>query len=101
MFWADSLGSNYVYSRLDSWSKTYGNFFKPSAYLAERASKGAPLVTIELVCFSTAVILHKYLASHITFDINAECSSRQCKGEITVSAIVFIPMQSLVDFGGK
>jgi enoyl-CoA hydratase/3-hydroxyacyl-CoA dehydrogenase len=44
MFWADTLGSKYIYSRLEEWSKTYGEFFKPCAYLAERAAKGAPLV---------------------------------------------------------
>ncbi|PON88350.1 Crotonase [Trema orientale] len=43
IFWADSLGSKYIYSRLDEWSKTYGDFFKPCAYLAERAAKGALL----------------------------------------------------------
>ncbi|ESQ49348.1 hypothetical protein EUTSA_v10020152mg [Eutrema salsugineum] len=43
MFWADSIGSKYIHSKLDEWSKTYGDFFKPCAFLAERASKGAPL----------------------------------------------------------
>eukprot|EP00268_Persea_americana_P031369 TRINITY_DN3050_c0_g2_i3.p1 TRINITY_DN3050_c0_g2~~TRINITY_DN3050_c0_g2_i3.p1 ORF type:complete len:728 (-),score=159.83 TRINITY_DN3050_c0_g2_i3:358-2541(-) len=43
MFWADSLGSRYIYSRLDSWAKTYGDFFKPCAYLAERAARGISL----------------------------------------------------------
>ncbi|KAK9146967.1 hypothetical protein Sjap_006870 [Stephania japonica] len=43
LFWADSLGSKYIYSRLEEWTKLYGDFFKPSAYLAERAAKGAPL----------------------------------------------------------
>ncbi|XP_021290212.1 peroxisomal fatty acid beta-oxidation multifunctional protein MFP2 [Herrania umbratica] len=43
MFWADSLGSKYIYSRLEEWSKMYGEFFKPCAFLAERAAKGAPL----------------------------------------------------------
>ncbi|XP_007035631.2 PREDICTED: peroxisomal fatty acid beta-oxidation multifunctional protein MFP2 [Theobroma cacao] len=43
MFWADSLGSKYIYSRLEDWSKMYGDFFKPCAFLAERAAKGAPL----------------------------------------------------------
>lgn len=46
MFWADSMGSKYIYSKLDEWSKTYGDFFKPCAFLAERGSKGAPLVSI-------------------------------------------------------
>ena len=45
MFWADSLGSKYIYSRLEEWSKMYGEFFKPCAFLAERAAKGAPLVS--------------------------------------------------------
>lgn len=43
MFWADSLGSKYIYSRLEQWSSMYGEFFKPCAFLAERAAKGAPL----------------------------------------------------------
>ncbi|KAE8736040.1 Glyoxysomal fatty acid beta-oxidation multifunctional protein MFP-a [Hibiscus syriacus] len=43
MFWADSLGSNYIYSRLEEWSKMYGEFFKPCAFLTERAAKGASL----------------------------------------------------------
>ncbi|KAK0607937.1 hypothetical protein LWI29_022953 [Acer saccharum] len=43
MFWADSLGSKYIYSRLEEWSKLYGEFFQPCAFLAERAAKGAPL----------------------------------------------------------
>jgi enoyl-CoA hydratase/3-hydroxyacyl-CoA dehydrogenase len=43
MFWADSLGSKYIHSKLDEWSKAYGDFFKPCAFLAERAAKGAPL----------------------------------------------------------
>ncbi|KAJ8766238.1 hypothetical protein K2173_022297 [Erythroxylum novogranatense] len=42
-FWADSLGSKYIYSRLEEWSRAYGGFFKPCAYLAERASRGALL----------------------------------------------------------
>ncbi|GMJ08393.1 MULTIFUNCTIONAL PROTEIN 2, multifunctional protein 2 [Hibiscus trionum] len=43
MFWADSLGSKYIYSRLEEWSNLYGGFFRPCAFLAERAAKGAPL----------------------------------------------------------
>ncbi|KAK4759182.1 hypothetical protein SAY87_022313 [Trapa incisa] len=45
IFWADSLGSKYIYSRLNEWSEMYGDFFKPCAYLAERAAKGIPLGT--------------------------------------------------------
>ena len=48
MFWADSIGSKYIYSKLEEWSKAYGEFFKPCAFLAERGSKGAPLVSIHL-----------------------------------------------------
>ncbi|KAK9084259.1 hypothetical protein Scep_030730 [Stephania cephalantha] len=43
LFWADSLGSKYICSRLEEWTKLYGDFFKPSAYLAARAAKGASL----------------------------------------------------------
>ncbi|KAF5944696.1 hypothetical protein HYC85_018773 [Camellia sinensis] len=47
MFWADSLGSKYICSKLEEWSNVYdGGFFKPCAYLAERATKGALLVRI-------------------------------------------------------
>lgn len=45
MFWADSIGSKYICSKLEEWSNLYGEFFKPCAYLAERAAKGAPLVS--------------------------------------------------------
>ncbi|KAJ0981277.1 hypothetical protein J5N97_009532 [Dioscorea zingiberensis] len=43
MFWADSLGANYIYTRLETWTKKYCDFFKPSSYLAERAANGLPL----------------------------------------------------------
>ncbi|XP_059433946.1 glyoxysomal fatty acid beta-oxidation multifunctional protein MFP-a-like [Corylus avellana] len=43
MYWADSLGANYICSRLEEWSETYGDFFKPCAYLAQRSAKGIPL----------------------------------------------------------
>ncbi|GAB4851301.1 Peroxisomal fatty acid beta-oxidation multifunctional protein mfp2 [Ancistrocladus abbreviatus] len=43
MFWADSFGSKYIYSRLAELSKLYGEFFKPCNYMAERAARGVPL----------------------------------------------------------
>ncbi|KAH7842461.1 hypothetical protein Vadar_005567 [Vaccinium darrowii] len=43
LFWADSLGSKYICSRLEEWSNMYGEFFKPCKFLAERAAKGASL----------------------------------------------------------
>ncbi|RAL54328.1 hypothetical protein DM860_001456 [Cuscuta australis] len=43
LFWADTLGSKYIYSKLNDWSKIYGGFFEPCSYLAERAAKAAPL----------------------------------------------------------
>ncbi|GMP68702.1 hypothetical protein CsSME_00028236 [Camellia sinensis var. sinensis] len=47
MFWADSLGSKYICSKLEEWSNVYdGGFFKPCAYLAERATKEALLSTL-------------------------------------------------------
>lgn len=53
MFWADSLGANYIYKRLEAWSKMYGNFFKPCSYLAERAAKGISLVRFRSIFFLT------------------------------------------------
>ncbi|XP_027121067.1 glyoxysomal fatty acid beta-oxidation multifunctional protein MFP-a [Coffea arabica] len=43
LFWADTFGSKYICSRLEEWANLYGGFFKPCAYLADRAAKGAPL----------------------------------------------------------
>lgn len=43
MFWADSLGANYICRRLEEWTRIYGECFKPCAYLAERAAKGMTL----------------------------------------------------------
>lgn len=45
VFWADMVGANHVYSSLKKWTELYGNFFKPSRYLEERALKGIPLVS--------------------------------------------------------
>ncbi|XP_027916315.1 peroxisomal fatty acid beta-oxidation multifunctional protein MFP2-like [Vigna unguiculata] len=43
IFWADTLGSKYICSKLEKWSELYGEFFKPCAYLAARAARGIPL----------------------------------------------------------
>lgn len=44
VWWGDSIGVKYVHDKLSKWSQLYGGFFKPSAFLAERASKGVKLV---------------------------------------------------------
>lgn len=44
VFWADTVGAPYIYSRLNKWAELYGGFFKPSPYLEERAKNGLPLV---------------------------------------------------------
>ncbi|KAF8400813.1 hypothetical protein HHK36_014115 [Tetracentron sinense] len=44
IFWADSIGPGHIYTSLKKWSEAYGNFFKPSKFLEERATKGMPLV---------------------------------------------------------
>jgi len=44
VFWADLVGAKHIYSSLKKWSQLYGNFYKPSRYLEERATKGIPLV---------------------------------------------------------
>ncbi|GJN14161.1 hypothetical protein PR202_gb00949 [Eleusine coracana subsp. coracana] len=46
MFWADSLGAKYVYTRLEEWSKDYGGFFKPCEYLAARTRQNASLAAV-------------------------------------------------------
>lgn len=46
MFWADNLGAKYICSKMETWANTYGDFFKPCAYLKERAAKGASLVRL-------------------------------------------------------
>ncbi|XP_055829900.1 glyoxysomal fatty acid beta-oxidation multifunctional protein MFP-a-like isoform X2 [Solanum dulcamara] len=43
IFWSHSVGSKYICSKLEEWSKEYGEFFKPSTYLVERASKRCSL----------------------------------------------------------
>ncbi|KAJ7973844.1 Peroxisomal fatty acid beta-oxidation multifunctional protein [Quillaja saponaria] len=43
VFWADSVGPKHVYQSLKRWSELYGNFYRPSRYLEERALKGMTL----------------------------------------------------------
>ncbi|KAL2999697.1 hypothetical protein AAZX31_09G174300 [Glycine max] len=43
VFWADLVGANHIYTSLKKWAQLYGNFYKPSRYLEERALKGIPL----------------------------------------------------------
>ncbi|PKA63465.1 Peroxisomal fatty acid beta-oxidation multifunctional protein [Apostasia shenzhenica] len=43
LFWADTVGSSYIYSKLKGWEHEYGGSFEPSAYLKQRAMKGLPL----------------------------------------------------------
>ncbi|CAA0828536.1 Peroxisomal fatty acid beta-oxidation multifunctional protein MFP2 [Striga hermonthica] len=35
IYWSNSFGPNYVYSRMVTWSNEYGGFFKPCDYLRE------------------------------------------------------------------
>ncbi|XP_015084741.1 glyoxysomal fatty acid beta-oxidation multifunctional protein MFP-a-like isoform X1 [Solanum pennellii] len=46
IYWADTVGSKYICSRLDEWATIYGKIFKPCDYLAEKAANGIPLVSI-------------------------------------------------------
>ncbi|KAK1390463.1 Glyoxysomal fatty acid beta-oxidation multifunctional protein MFP-a [Heracleum sosnowskyi] len=43
MFWGDLFGSKYICSTLEEWADEYGAFFKPCAYLVEKAATDAPL----------------------------------------------------------
>ncbi|PIM97731.1 Hydroxyacyl-CoA dehydrogenase/enoyl-CoA hydratase [Handroanthus impetiginosus] len=42
LFWGDTVGTKYIYSRLKNWCEIYGNFFKPSKLLEEKATKPIP-----------------------------------------------------------
>lgn len=46
VFWADVVGSKHIYTSLKKWSEKYGNFYKPSRFLEERAMNGVPLVSL-------------------------------------------------------
>ena len=43
-FWADIVGAKYIVSRLNTWMKAYGDFFKPCAFLEEHTANGVKLV---------------------------------------------------------
>ncbi|KAG0486523.1 hypothetical protein HPP92_008618 [Vanilla planifolia] len=43
VYWADTIGASYIYSKLQIWAAAYGGLFAPSSYLEERAKKGLPL----------------------------------------------------------
>ncbi|XAR67013.1 3-hydroxybutyryl-CoA epimerase [Bertholletia excelsa] len=43
VFWADLVGAKRIYASLKKWSAQYGNFYKPSRFLEERAITGIPL----------------------------------------------------------
>ncbi|KAF9662538.1 hypothetical protein SADUNF_Sadunf18G0064600 [Salix dunnii] len=43
VFWADLVGPKHVYDSLKKWSQRFGNFYKPSKFLEERATGGIPL----------------------------------------------------------
>jgi hypothetical protein len=72
MFWADSLGSEYVYKRLDAWSKDYGEFFRPCEYLAWRARRGASLVR-SMAC------LHRWCVFVISDGISCHSTDFLCQ----------------------
>ncbi|KAK4374475.1 hypothetical protein RND71_005152 [Anisodus tanguticus] len=80
IFWADTLGSKYVCSILDEWSRMYGDFFKPCSYLAERAAKGAHLHILD---YSNQSLGHRFIETHPSlFDarvLQQIQPSRSCK----------------------
>lgn len=45
IFWANFVGSRYICSRLEDWSKVYGKFFEPCPYLVKHAMNEIPLGT--------------------------------------------------------
>ncbi|KAH6554953.1 hypothetical protein KP509_1Z294000 [Ceratopteris richardii] len=45
VFWADLIGAKHIASRLNELYRSYGNFFKPCAWLEHCAATGQPLST--------------------------------------------------------
>ncbi|KAL0453033.1 UNVERIFIED_CONTAM: Glyoxysomal fatty acid beta-oxidation multifunctional protein MFP-a [Sesamum latifolium] len=45
IYWSDSFGSKYICSRLEKWSKEYGDFFRPCDYIRERSAKNISLTS--------------------------------------------------------
>ncbi|KAI4377390.1 hypothetical protein MLD38_015024 [Melastoma candidum] len=43
VFWADTVGPKIIYQSLKNWSQLYGNFYAPSSFLEERATRFIPL----------------------------------------------------------
>ncbi|XP_073052314.1 peroxisomal fatty acid beta-oxidation multifunctional protein AIM1-like isoform X2 [Primulina eburnea] len=43
VYWADTIGADNIYRKLKTLSEVYGNFFRPSNYLTERAARGIQL----------------------------------------------------------
>ncbi|GAA0141307.1 dehydrogenase [Lithospermum erythrorhizon] len=43
VFWADLVGAGHIYESLKKWSEVYGDFYKPSRFLEQRATAGIPL----------------------------------------------------------
>nr|XP_043627838.1 peroxisomal fatty acid beta-oxidation multifunctional protein AIM1-like [Erigeron canadensis] len=43
VFWADLVGCKHIYTSLNKWAEKYGNFYKPSRFLEERALNDVPL----------------------------------------------------------
>lgn len=69
IFWADTIGAKHIYMSLSKWSALYGNFFRPSNFLEDRAMKGIPLVrnsilisfmkkTLDYICVTSLFTLY-------------------------------------------
>lgn len=57
MLWGDSIGAKYIHGKLQEWAKRYGSFFEPCSYLAERAAKGIPLVSLRAISFQLKTLM--------------------------------------------
>ncbi|KAK4354979.1 hypothetical protein RND71_027173 [Anisodus tanguticus] len=96
IFWADTLGSKYICSRLDEWSRMYGDFFKPCSYLAERAAKGAPLHILD---YSDQSLGHGFIETHPSlFDARSQFYKGSSQVALVRSAMLesILPVRSFV-----
>ncbi|XP_078158782.1 glyoxysomal fatty acid beta-oxidation multifunctional protein MFP-a-like [Carex rostrata] len=84
LFWADTMGTNYVYSRLMTWCKLYGGFFKPCDYLVERVIRVLSLVRSNLLKFyycGFTVLMHEIISCIFMLQISIAALNKLHKSD--------------------
>jgi hypothetical protein len=85
VFWADLVGPKHVYDSLKKWSQRFGDFYKPSKFLEERATGGIPLVRALSSCL-LLLFMHLFTLKCITCqNDHGDVHDISCKGPLTTS----------------